>query len=144
MEIDFSETNFNLQLSLWLLFALLGFFLLGLLGRFVLSEGVLTWDAWRLMKQRAAYQREVRVLQQAADQLSELVNAEEVEPIQAQLTAEKAAKQFEALTFSSLAEPKIALMESAQALLDWSLGYDKEPAITAQRQANQLVLRVSR
>lgn len=144
MEIDFSETDFNLQLSLWIMIILLGVFLLGLLGRFVLPQGLLTWEAWQLMKQRAAYQREVRVLQQAADQLSQLVNAEEVEPIQAQLTAEKLRKHFDDLTLSSLEEPKIALRESAQALLDWSLGYDKEPALTAQRHANQLVLRVSR
>jgi hypothetical protein len=144
MEIDFSETDFNLNLFSKVLAGIVVLILLGLLGRFVLPQGLLTWDAWQLMKQRGAYQHEVRVLQKAADQLSELVNAEEVEPIQAQLTAEKLAKQFEALTLSSLAEPKIALMDSAQALLDWSLGYDKEPAVTAQRQANQLVLRVSR
>ncbi len=143
MEIDFSETNLNVTLILSVVAVVAGLLLLGMLGRFVLPDQVLTWGEWQLLRQRATYQREVVILQRAADRLTVMVNQEDIDPIHAQLASEHVARKFEDVSLIPLDAPRLALLETAQAIIDWSLGHSKQPAITAQKHANQLVLQAS-
>ena len=144
MEIDFSETSLNVTLILSAVTVILGLFLLGMLGNFVFPDQVLSWNEWQIMGQRAAYQREVLILQRTADNLTAMINQDEIEPIRAQIVGEQIAKNLEAVSLPPLDDPRQALLAAAQALIDWSLGYPKAPAVDVLGQANQLVLRASR
>ena len=143
MEIDFSETKLNVTLLLSVVALVLGLLLLGMLGKFVLPGQVLTWGEWQMLRQRAAYQREVVILQREADKLTRMVNQEDIEPIHAQLASEQIVRKFEDVSLIPLDAPRQALLETAQAIIDWSLGHPKQPAIIAQTHANQLVLQAS-
>ena len=144
MEIDFSETKLNVTLFLTVVAVVVGLLLLGMLGKFVLPGQVLTWGEWQMLRQRAAYQREVVILQRAADKLTRMVNQEDIEPIHAQLASEQIVRKFEDVSLIPLDAPRQALLETAQAIIDWSLGDSKQQAISAQIRANQLVLQASR
>ena len=144
MEIDFSETKLNVTLLLSVVAVVLGLLLLGMLGKFVLPGQVLTWGEWQMLQQRAAYQQEVVILQRAADKLTRMVNQEDIEPIHAQLASEQVVRKFEDVSLIPLDAPRQALLETAQAIIDWSLGDSKQQAISVQIRANQLVLQASR
>ncbi len=145
MEIDFSETKLNVPLILSIVAVIAGLLLLGMLGRYVLPGQVLTRGEWQMLQQRAAYHREVMILQRAADKLAMMVNFyEDMDPIHAQLASEQLTRNFEDVSLIPLDAPRQALLETVQAIIDWSLGQPKQSAITAQMRANQLVLQASR
>lgn len=143
MEIDFSETDVNVTLFLAIIVGIVALFLLGTLGRFVFPDRILTWSEWQLLNQRAAYQRQVLILQKQTDRLTYMANQEEIEPIHAQLVSEHLARKLTAITLSPLAASRQALLDTSQGIVDWTLGHPKEPVIVSQQRANQLILQAS-
>ena len=144
MEIDFSETKVNVTLLLSLVSAVLTLFLLCALGRYVLPDRVLSWRAWQILNQRAAYRRQVTLLQEHADRLTILINQEQIDPIHAQLVSEDLVRELNTVTIPPLETACQALLETSQGIVDWSLGNPKGPIVASQQWTNQLIVQVSR
>ncbi len=122
MEIDISEVKFKGNTVLWTFSGLLALVLLGALGRFVLPDRVLTWTEWSIVKQHAAYRREVGVLERHAERLEALLK-DSPDPVRAQLTVEQLYAALDRdVTLEPLFGPKDALLTAGDLALEWALG----------------------
>jgi hypothetical protein len=144
MEVDFSELNSGEQklpqgvlIGIGVIVVLI---LLGLLGRFILSDGkVLTWSEWTIYKQHSEYRRDVRVLTRNADYLAEIVT-DVPDPVRAQLALEKVDRDMEDISLVSLNAQKEALIGAAQGIVQWSLGQiTRDDAVRVLNTANESV-----
>ncbi|NIM93328.1 MAG: hypothetical protein GTO18_06415 [Anaerolineales bacterium] len=117
--------------------ALLG---LVLLGRAVTPEGggLLTLEAWKLLRENHAYDAELSTLQQNADELASLLN-ERPDPVRAALAADRI--QQSALDgHPALALQREALSHAAEEVRIWAVGGGaREDAEVALIEAGRLV-----
>ena len=134
MEVEFSFPKDGRTPAL-LILALLVLLGLGALGRAVTPAGdrLLTWDEWRLLQARQAYQRELAALRGDAERLAGLL-AESPDPVRAQLLCERVLSETgSGQAALSLQREAVAL--AAQALRDWAAGAGERSAAEAALEA---------
>ncbi len=140
MEIELDLKNANVS---WLAIGamILVIVALGIVGYQVTENGrLLTWDDWQIRKIRRVYQAEVQVLQTAVASLAVEVNRDEVDPLRAQIVAERVARTLErSVTLSALSAPRQVVENAALSVRNWALGGARENATQALDQAIQAV-----
>lgn len=133
MEIEIDWKGLS---SLWIGAAAVAIILLGVLGWMVTPEGdkVLTWEEWQIYRSRQAYQREMKELQKACDEMTELVN-KPLDPLRALTVADRLTRTLEKQTQAALEPQRTAALEAVSALRRWAQGESREAAVSALENA---------
>jgi len=105
---------------------------LGALGWWALPDGrILTWTEWQVIRQRAAYSRELRTLAEATEKLIELLEASP-DPVRASLVVDQTHRALDDVTLASLDASRAAVLNAADTLNAWALGEaDRDEAVVA-------------
>ncbi len=104
--------------------------LLGVLGWMVTPEGgkVLTWEEWQIYRSRQVYDRELRELQSACDEMSDLLNRP-LDPLRALTVADRLERTLTKQTQSALDPQREATLKAVSALREWAQGGERENAV---------------
>ncbi len=105
---------------------------LGALGWWILPDGrVLTRTEWQVIRQRAAYSRELRTLAEATEKLIELLGTSP-DPVRASLVVDQTYRALDDVTLASLDASRAAVLNAADTLNAWALGEaDRDEVVVA-------------
>ncbi len=137
MEIEIEWKGLS---ALWIGAIVAAVVLLGVLGRAVTPEGgrVLTWEEWQIYRARQEYRRELQELQQACDEMAELLNRP-LDPLRVLTVTDRLNRTLEKQRQEALQPQREAVREAVSALRGWAQGDRRDTAVSALEEAIRLL-----